>query len=427
MATQVQFRRGTTAQHGSFTGAIAEITVDTDKETVVVHDGSTAGGFPLATEANLDKKLAVANAVALYVTKTDAVTSNNAVKVLIEDRMQVANVTSIQTSLTNLIQDRMQVANVTSIQTTLQSSIDTNTTAIEDRMQVANVNSIQTSLTNLIEDRMQVANVTSIQTTLQNSINDRLQIANAASIYAPLASPSLTGAPTAPTAAGGTNTTQIATTAYVRGEVTSLVDSAPAALDTLNELAAALGDDANFSATVTNLIGTKLAVSNANLIIAADSGTNDSVSLVTDTLTFEGTANEILTTVSNNKINISQPENVTIGNNLTVSANVVATGTISAADFNSTSDQRLKKNIENAKDPGSILDQIVVRQFDWIESGKHQQFGFVAQELVDVYPDAVVPGSNPEDIWRINYNLVVPLLVKEIQQLKTRIKNLEDN
>ena len=346
---------------------------------------------------------------------------------LIQDRMQVANVTSIQTTLQNSIDDRMQVANVTSIQTTLQSNIDTNTAAIEDRMQVANVNSIQTSLTNLIEDRMQVANVTSIQTTLQNSINDRLQIANAASIYAPLASPSLTGAPTAPTAAGGTNTTQIATTAYVRGEVTSLVDSAPAALDTLNELAAALGDDANFSATVTNLIGTKLAVSNANLIIAADSGTNDSVSLVTDTLTFEGTANEILTTVSNNKINISQPENVTIGNNLTVSANVVATGTISAADFNSTSDQRLKKNIENAKDPGSIIDQIVVRQFDWIESGEHQQFGFVAQELVDVYPDAVVPGSNPEDIWRINYNLVVPLLVKEIQQLKTRIKNLEDN
>ena len=55
MATQVQFRRGTTAQHSSFTGAIAEVTVDTDKETVVVHDGSTAGAFPLATEANLQE------------------------------------------------------------------------------------------------------------------------------------------------------------------------------------------------------------------------------------------------------------------------------------------------------------------------------------------------------------------------------------
>ena len=50
MATQVQFRGGTTAEHGSFTGAVREVTVDTDKETVVVHDGSTAGGFPLARQ-----------------------------------------------------------------------------------------------------------------------------------------------------------------------------------------------------------------------------------------------------------------------------------------------------------------------------------------------------------------------------------------
>jgi hypothetical protein len=49
MAKQVQFRRGTTSQHSTFTGAAGEITVDTDKDTVVVHDGSTAGGHPLAT------------------------------------------------------------------------------------------------------------------------------------------------------------------------------------------------------------------------------------------------------------------------------------------------------------------------------------------------------------------------------------------
>lgn len=51
MATQVQQRRGSTSQHSSFTGAVGEITVDTDKDTAVVHDGSTAGGFPLVKEA----------------------------------------------------------------------------------------------------------------------------------------------------------------------------------------------------------------------------------------------------------------------------------------------------------------------------------------------------------------------------------------
>ena len=48
MAKRVQFRRGTTSEHSSFTGAVGEVTVDTDKDTVVVHDGSQAGGFAVA-------------------------------------------------------------------------------------------------------------------------------------------------------------------------------------------------------------------------------------------------------------------------------------------------------------------------------------------------------------------------------------------
>jgi hypothetical protein len=62
MATQVQLRRGNTSQTNAFTGAVAEITVDTDKETVVVHDGSTAGGFPLARESALSANLAFTQA-----------------------------------------------------------------------------------------------------------------------------------------------------------------------------------------------------------------------------------------------------------------------------------------------------------------------------------------------------------------------------
>jgi hypothetical protein len=70
-------------------------------------------------------------------------------------------------------------------------------------------------------------------------------------------SPTFTGTPSAPTASAATSTTQIATTAFVRTEVSSLVDSAPSTLDTLNELAAALGDDPNFATTVTNSIASK--------------------------------------------------------------------------------------------------------------------------------------------------------------------------
>lgn len=53
MSTAVQIRKGTTAEHATFTGALAEITVDTDKDVVVVHDGTTAGGFPLAKETTV--------------------------------------------------------------------------------------------------------------------------------------------------------------------------------------------------------------------------------------------------------------------------------------------------------------------------------------------------------------------------------------
>lgn len=76
-------------------------------------------------------------------------------------------------------------------------------------------------------------------------------------LKANLAGPTFTGVPSAPTAAAATNTTQLATTAFVRTEVANLVASSPAALDTLDELAAALGDDANFAATVTAALALK--------------------------------------------------------------------------------------------------------------------------------------------------------------------------
>ncbi|MCK2703477.1 tail fiber protein, partial [Escherichia coli] len=74
---------------------------------------------------------------------------------------------------------------------------------------------------------------------------------------APLNSPALTGTPTTPTAPKGTNNTQIASTAYVMAAIAALVDSSPDALNTLNELAAALGNDPNFATTMTNALAGK--------------------------------------------------------------------------------------------------------------------------------------------------------------------------
>ena len=91
-------------------------------------------------------------------------------------------------------------------------------------------------------------------------------------VKANIASPEFTGTPKAPTATAGTNTTQIATTEFVTAAVaaaiSALVDSSPAALDTLKELATALGNDANFSTTVTNALAAKAAKTNDTITVA---------------------------------------------------------------------------------------------------------------------------------------------------------------
>ncbi|WP_372669809.1 phage tail protein [Enterobacter hormaechei] len=96
-----------------------------------------------------------------------------------------------------------------------------------------------------------------IAAAINNDPNFSTTINNALALKAPLASPALTGTPTAPTAAQTVNNTQIATTAFVKSALAALVGSSPAALDTLNELAAALGNDPNFATTMTNALAGK--------------------------------------------------------------------------------------------------------------------------------------------------------------------------
>lgn len=93
---------------------------------------------------------------------------------------------------------------------------------------------------------------------ITGTLSSQTDLNSALNAKAPLADPTFTGVPAAPTAAGGTNTTQIATTAFVQAAIAALIAAAPGALDTLNELAAALGDDPDFAATVTSSLASKL-------------------------------------------------------------------------------------------------------------------------------------------------------------------------
>ncbi|MHA0376072.1 tail fiber protein [Escherichia coli] len=124
--------------------------------------------------------------------------------------------------------------------------------------QIANAAFVKAAITALINGAPGTLDtLKEIAAAINNDPNFSTTINNVLALKAPLASPALTGIPTAPTAAQGTNNTQIATTAYVRAAISALVGSSPEALDTLNELAAALGNDPNFATTMTNALAGK--------------------------------------------------------------------------------------------------------------------------------------------------------------------------
>jgi len=101
--------------------------------------------------------------------------------------------------------------------------------------------------------------------------------------------------------------------------------------------------------------------------------------------------------------------------------------TASATTYNTSSDERLKENIQDADLAGSVIDDIQVRQFDWKVNGEHQRYGMIAQELNTVAPEAVTQGETEDDMWAVDYSKLVPMLVKEIQDLRKRVADLEGN
>jgi hypothetical protein len=95
--------------------------------------------------------------------------------------------------------------------------------------------------------------------------------------------------------------------------------------------------------------------------------------------------------------------------------------------YNITSDQRLKENIQDADSASSLIDALQVRKFDWKTDNTHQRYGFVAQELITVAPEAVHQPANEDEMMAVDYSKLVPMLVKEIQSLRQRVAQLESN
>jgi hypothetical protein len=98
--------------------------------------------------------------------------------------------------------------------------------------------------------------------------------------------------------------------------------------------------------------------------------------------------------------------------------------TTTGVTYNTISDYRLKTNIVDA--PLGNINDIKIRSFDWIADGSHQKYGIIAQELIEVAPYAVSKPENPDEMMGVDYSKLVPMMIKEIQELKQKITALEN-
>jgi microcystin-dependent protein len=300
MAKLLKLRRGTTTQHGSFTGAEGEVTVDTDKETLVVHDGSTAGGHPVAAEdmANVSSasiagrlandslatsKLAAgalpsdvtvsgSNITAGAIHDSDVNASAAIVGTKISPDFGSQNIATTGTITSNdiTISDTNPKINFTdsdhnpdyAVQANSGTFAITDATASTDRIRINSDGHIDLKTNVDCEAGIDVTGNVTVTGTVDGvdvaALSTNHSALNTAVSGLSSGSGALTNGVTATTQSASDNSTKVATTAYTDTAISNLVDSSPGALNTLNELAAAINDDASFSTTVTNNIATKM-------------------------------------------------------------------------------------------------------------------------------------------------------------------------
>ena len=99
--------------------------------------------------------------------------------------------------------------------------------------------------------------------------------------------------------------------------------------------------------------------------------------------------------------------------------------TSSATAYATSSDKRLKENIVNSPSALASVNAIKVRSFDWKASGEHQEYGYIAQELLEVAPEAVSVPTNEDEMMGVDFGKLTPRLVKAIQELTARLQILE--
>ena len=175
----------------------------------------------------------------------------------------------------------------------------------------------------------------------------------------------------------------------------------------------------------------RMRLSGGNLLVGTTSTSIDTSSNASGFNYKPGNCLTVATTVGGNSNIILNKTNSSQGNVVDIRYNGSIVGRIfasaSGTQYIVSSDQRLKDNIVDAPSASGDIDAIQVRSFDWKADGSHQKYGMVAQELQGVAPEAVSIPDDPEEMAGVDYSKLVPMLVKEIQSLRSRVQQLENN
>ena len=203
---------------------------------------------------------------------------------------------------------------------------------------------------------------------------------------------------------------QQSTKAYVDAQVNGLVDAAPGTLNTLNELAAALGDDANYATTVNNNIASKLPLAGGTLtgnIVMSGAQTVDGRDVSVDGSKLDGIA-----TSANN---YSPPQAIATSSNVTFN-DVTVSGTLTE-----TSAAIYKENINPLASQLANVMALRPVEYDKKATGEHE-IGLIAGEVEKVLPDFVQMKNGVAD--SLNYSRMVSVLVKAVQELTEKVEKL---
>lgn len=426
MAKLLKLRRGTTTQHGSFTGAEGEVTVDTDKETLVVHDGSTAGGHPVAAEdmANVSS----ASIAGRLATDSIAVGKIAAGTLPSDVKVADANISGNLTIESADIVDGTIVAADLASNSVVEAKIADNavtTNKIATNAVTTTKIAADAIINSLIADNaVETANIANNQVTTA-------KIANGAVTVNELGATAVTNPKLATNAVGAGNLQQNAVeTAKIQDDAVTYAKIQNVAQDRiLGRQSAGGGSIEELNAanvrTLINVENGATADQTASEIVTLINGQTITPAHVhVGTGRIGGDSNDYIAFADNAHMDVVI--NGSTEFRFEADGDFHADGDVYAFSTTTASDENLKKDITIVGDAVSKVEALKGVTFKWKKSDA-ESAGVIAQDVEKVLPEVVKTVQDPDgnQYKAVNYSGITSILIEAVKDLSARIKVLE--